>query len=64
MLTNLVGILSTTPAPSWVDTSWVSSVADALADVFSVMTQPPISIFVAVGLIGVIVGLIKSFIPR
>lgn len=60
----LYALLSTTPAPSWVDVSWISDIADGITSVFSVMTQPPISIFIGVGLLGTVVGLIKRFMPH
>lgn len=61
---HLISVLTSTPTPSWVDTSWISSVADALSEVFEVMSQPPVNIFIAVGLLGAVVYLIKTFIPQ
>lgn len=56
--------LLTTTTSNWVDVSWVDDIANGISSVFSVMTQPPISIFIAVGLIGTVVGLIKRFMPK
>lgn len=61
---NLIGILTTTPSPSWVDVSWIETIADGITSVFSVMTQPPVNIFIGVGLLGTVVGLIKRFMPK
>lgn len=60
----LYNILTVTPAPSWVDVSWISSIAEGITSVFSVMTQPPVNIFIGVGLLGTVVGLIKKFMPH
>lgn len=46
---------------NWVDVSWISTIAEGITDVFSVMTQPPINMFIGVALIGTVVGLIKRF---
>lgn len=58
----LYNVLTTTP--SWVDVSWISAIADGISSVFSVMTQPPVNIFIGVGLLGTVVGLIKKFMPH
>lgn len=61
---NLIGILTSEPTPSWVDVSWIDTIADGITSVFSVMTQPPINIFIGVGLLGTVVALIKKFMPK
>lgn len=61
---NFIGILTTTPTPSWVDVSWIETIANGITSVFSVMTQPPVNIFIGVGLLGTVVGLIKRFMPN
>lgn len=58
----LPGVLLTAEASSILDSSVVDFVVDAAGSVIGIMTTPPLGIFLTIGLVGAVVGVVGTIV--